>query len=340
LNQEVWQQLLSLESMEIVRKWYKTIHGRSLNECRTKEINAAARQAREYFRNANNSNFSVRPLLTFYGVTSLSRALLLLLGTNGGEANLTGAHGLKTVEWKNVLCGKSSVRLDLLDELKIETCGGLFYDFVKGTDNRISIHVRSEGVDWWLSYGTPELGEQFSFADILARIPDLEKDYINISSEVKYAVVNDMTYKPEVGFQVKVHKARFDTFKDAYTTLGYAVSCDDNWCDVVCDTETINRSKPLFMHTYIQKQFNAIPVLHIVEPFPRSSNYSQLCITYITSYFLGMLVRYYPTQWMSLIQGDKEDALWPTLNRAQNFVENSYPDLVIELIYDVLKTGK
>jgi hypothetical protein len=44
---EVWQQLLSLESRDVTSQWFKTIHTRELNARRAKEINAAAKQARE-----------------------------------------------------------------------------------------------------------------------------------------------------------------------------------------------------------------------------------------------------------------------------------------------------
>jgi len=40
------------------------------------------------------------------------------------------------------------------------------------------------------------------------------------------------------------------------------------------------------------------------------------------------------------LQGNNGDGLWPTINRAQHFVENSYPELVIEMIYDMLKTSE
>jgi hypothetical protein len=53
-----------------------------------------------------------------------------------------------------------------------------------------------------------------------------------------------------------------------------------------------------------------------------------------------MLVRYYPTHWISLLQGEKGDALWPTINRAQQFVESSFPELVVEMIYDILKESQ
>lgn len=88
MDQEIWHQLLPLESRDITKKWFSIIHGRELNTRRTKEINAAAKQAREYFRNASKADYSVRPLLTFYGVASLSRSFLLLLKRDGGEEKL------------------------------------------------------------------------------------------------------------------------------------------------------------------------------------------------------------------------------------------------------------
>ena len=92
----------------------------------------------------------------------------------------------------------------------------------------------------------------------------------------------------------------------------------------------------MFIHTYLRKQFGCIPSLYLAAPFPGGARYSQLCITYMVAYVLGMLVRYYPTHWISLIQGDKGDTMWPTINRAQQFVEITYPELVTEMITDNL----
>ena len=82
---------------------------------------------------------------------------------------------------------------------------------------------------------------------------------------------------------------------------------------------------------------SAADPLCLTEPFPSGARYSQLCITYMVSYVLGMLVRYYPTHWISLIQGSKGDSMWPAINLAQQTVEESFPELVSELIGDLLK---
>ncbi len=179
MDQEIWQQLLSLENREITQIWHYTIHGRELSVRRAKEINAAAKQSREYFRNASNSNYSVRPLLTFYGVASLSRSLLLLLKRDGGEEGLAGGHGLRTVEWGKQLSGDPTKGLGSLLNLKVQICSGLFSDFIRETKNRISLHVNSAGVDWRLNYDVPNQGKQISLGELFARIPDLKMDYSN-----------------------------------------------------------------------------------------------------------------------------------------------------------------
>ena len=337
MNQEIWQQLLSLESRDITQRWFYKIHGRELNSRRVKEINAAAKQAREYFRNSSNSNYYVRPLLTFYGVASLSRALILLLKRNSGEESLSSGHGLATINWNNQLSGGTSVGLPSILNLKIETCAGLFSDLLKETNNRISIHVSSSNVDWRLNYDIPNEGFQVSLIDLFSRIPDLFLDFSNVSSEIRYSCVNELSCNQQNGFRVKVNNKHFNLFANTFHNFGYKIDNQDQWSILTCDISTFSKNKPLFIHSYIQKTFGAIPSLYIAEPFSGKFNYSQLCITYMTAYFLGMLARYFPTHWISLVQGEKGDALWPTINRAQQFVENSYPELVVEMINDIIR---
>ena len=337
MNHEIWQQLLSLESQDITQQRFAQIHSRKLSARRSREINAAAKQAREYFRNAGNSDYSVRPLLTFYGVTSLSRALLLLLKVGGGEEGLTPSHGLETVDWGTLLSGPTAATLTRLRELRIRRRAGLFSDFVTYTNNKLAIHVRSGAVDWRLSYGSPQHHEDISVDDLFSRIPDLHSDYVNVSPVAKYAAAQELTYTSENGFRAKFRAEVFTPIQAAYESLGYTVVLDGEWCILTCTAEVFSKELPMFLHSYIHKLFGSIPNLFLVEPLPGGVRYSQLCVTYMVSYILAMLVRYYPTHWISLIHGDKGGSMWPTLNRAQHFVERSYPELVTELIHDTLK---
>lgn len=159
---EVRQQLVRLESRHIVKEWFKKIHNLELNTQRTIEITYAARQSREFFKNAEIADYTVRPLLTFYGVSVLSKALILLLRKEGGEDSLTEGHGLNAKGWSNILKGNDiSTRLKNIGNLEVETCNGVFSDLVKQTNNKVTIHIQSAAVDWRLNYEIPS--EKYKF---------------------------------------------------------------------------------------------------------------------------------------------------------------------------------
>src|ERR1051325_11092974 len=253
-NNEVWQQLLSLESRDATSQWFARIHSRELNARRAKEINAAAKQAREYFRNAGEAAHSVRPLLTFYGVACLSRSLLLLLKANGGEEGLTPSHGLETV-------------------------------------------------DWHLCYDVPQVGGEVTFDELCARIPDLQKDYMTTAGSTVYSPISEMTFSDKDGFRAEIKETSFTNMRTFYEACGYTVTSHS----IAADTKTFEQHVPLFVHSYIHKSFGSIPQLYLTIPFSSGARYSQLGITYMVAYILGMLVRYYPTHWMALIQSEKGD---------------------------------
>ena len=330
-RQETWQRLLGLESRDVVQIRFRGIHSRELNARRAGEINAAARQAREYFRNAAAADYSVRPLLTFYGIACLSRALLLLMNPNGGEECLTQGHGLETRSWQNVMKGSIAADLTRLGDLKIRRCAGFFSDFLKYTRNATLIHKKSAAVDGHCAYDEPDLGVEISLEDLLSRSPDLRADHASIKVP-QYAIVHDFSYSADKGLEMKFSGDAASEISSAYRELGYLVAGDAENCTVTCDKDTLLKEPPMFVHDYVQKMLGSIPVLRLAVPFPGRARFSQLCITYMISYVLGMLVRYYPTHWISLINGGKGDLLWPTINRAQQYVEVAYPELVAEYV--------
>lgn len=334
MNKEIWQSLISLENQEYVKSVYHKSFNKSLNSRRAKEINSSAKQAREYFRNANNSTFSVRPLLVFYGVTCLSRSLTLLMTKNGGEESLTAGHGLTTDNWSTELSGNLSSALKNIGNLKVKTTSGLFTDFINGTENIMNFHVRSSGVDWFINYPIPPQGKIVSFSQLLCRLPDLHQDFKNLGKKIQYSTVNEMTYSDK-GFTCKVRKNDFDLFSDWFLNNGYEVTDVGDWTTIKCSAENFIEKNPQFIHSYVQKSFGSIPSLYISKPFDNDSRYSQLGITFLASYFLGMMVRYYPTQWTELINGGAGDNYWPIINRLQNYVEQTFPELIVELIFEL-----
>lgn len=337
MDNEVWQKLLSLESQEVVKNMFSKIHDNELSSRRAKEINSSAKQAREYFRNASNSSFSVRPLLVFYGVSSLSRSLTLLMKKNGGEEKLTAGHGLTTEDWSSELSGDLSTALKRIGDLRVRTTSGLFMDFLHETENRMNFHVRSSGVDWSMNYSLPPEDNIITFSQLLSRLPDLAQGFHQLSEEALYSPINEMTYSTEGGFYCKVPTSKLKSFKEWFLENGYEVVEAGDWTTIKAVSENFQSLQPQFVHSYVQKSFGSIPNLCLSKPFENNVCYSQLSMTFLASYYLGMLVRYYPTQWTQLINGGAGDNYWPTINRLQGYVKQAFPELVIELILDLSK---
>jgi hypothetical protein len=337
MNREIWQQLLSLESQDVVQSWFKKIHGKTLNANRTKAINASAKQSREFFTNANQSDYSVRSLLTFYGVACLSRAIILLFTKHGGEESLTQGHGLKTINWADQLLHGEPNLLNILN-LKIETCSGLFSELLKTTQNLMPLHICSESVDWEVIYHQPTSGIQMSFGDLLSRLPDLKNDLEIIPIENNFSKVSNLKLTTSTGFSAIINSPK-KNLVDAYLEIGYKLIPKEENYSISCENELYERVSPQYIHSYLHKSFQVIPNLYIATPLAGVEGYSQIAITYLLSYILGMLTRYFPTHWISLMRGDKGDVLWPAINRAQNLIESSFPELANELIKEVLKIG-
>lgn len=330
---ETWQQLLALETRDTVFNWHKSICERDLNAQRIHEITSAAKQAREFFRSASGAHNSVRPLLSFYGVSSLSKALLLLLKPGTGEAALVPAHGLMTLEWRDALSKEGPYGLNSLASLKVKTSAGLFSDFVRETNNKICIHVTSSAVDWRINHDKPAMGDTVTFGEILSRTPDL-LEYLPASVPSLCVSVNEMTYSDSNGFFARLNSSQFSKLSSSYSNSGYSVTTSDKSAEIRATKETFGCHKPQFMHSYVHKTRGTIPRLYITTPFECRSRYSQLAVSFMLAYFLGMLARYFPTQWIALSSGTKGDELWPAINSAQKYIDHCFPELVLEFIKD------
>lgn len=333
---EIWQRLMALESYDLVCDLFERIHGRKLSTRRAGEIRSAARQAREYFRQAGSANFTVRPLLTFYGVASLSRSLTLLMRRFDGEQSLTKGHGLETVAWPDTLSSDLSASLSKLGSIRVRTCGGLFTDLLNSTKNRICMHVRSQAVDWRIYYDIPNRGHEFSFSDLIERLPDLKLGLDQAKLTCRFFHVNEIKFNNSEGFFARVSASSAESSLTDYRNRGFSVTKSDNAIELAASADIFSEAKCQFLHAYVQKTFGVIPNLYIVETFSENLNLSQIGVSYIVSFYLGMLARYYPTHWIALVEGAKGDRLWPTLSRAQQYVETVFPELVIEFIEDVV----
>ena len=78
-KEDVWEILSLFQSTDIVRRWFKERHNRSLNLERATEIAACFLQGDQYFKSSQHAADVVKPLLLYYGILSLSRGIILFL---------------------------------------------------------------------------------------------------------------------------------------------------------------------------------------------------------------------------------------------------------------------
>jgi hypothetical protein len=334
MNVTIWHKLLSLESRDVVSQWFLKLHRNELSARRAKEIIASARQAREFFTSASNASHAVRPLLAFYGVASLSRALALLFRKNGGEEGLTKGHGLETVTWSKSLSGDLNQALVSIGGLRVRSCSGLFSDLIVETKNRMAMHVNSSGVDWRFNYKIPDLGHEIALSDILDRLPDIRDQHAHVKKNAPLVCVEKIGFNSTSGASIKVNADRLKNFESEFSEAGFSISYSGSSAVITVNAQGFEINTPQFLHSYVHKMFGAIPSLHLVSEFGPGVKYSQIAVTYVLSYFLGMLARYYPTHWTALMMGEKGDLLWPSINAAQRYVEIAFPELVLEMIED------
>ena len=168
-----WYALREFETRDITSRRYKSRHSLALSAAKAREISSNFVQAREYFRNASRADFTVRPLLLYYGVTSLSRGLTLLLDPNKRETSLKQSHGLSVHSWGP----KLSNGLSEIGNLQIQLTKGLFHDLLTSTDNRFYFRHNSSAVNWSIGATIPPIGSEFMLQEITARIPDASDQF-------------------------------------------------------------------------------------------------------------------------------------------------------------------
>lgn len=324
------QRLVALESRDVVSNWFKRIHGRELNQKRAKEIISAAKQGREYYRNAEVAAYSVRALLEYYGTTCIGRSLTLLMLPDTGEAALARGHGLETVGWADALKSDEAPLLGLMGDLEVKIGSGAFTDFLTRTANTSNLHIFSSKVDISIPYGEILQGRTVKLNEILSRIPDLLQERMLSREQVACHGVN--IAKDQQGNHLKLWNSPSESITLAYSKEGYLF--DGN---ILRSSAEVAENFPEYLaNSYIDNNSSSIPSVYLLEPFPGGARYSQLAVIYFASYFLGMLCRYFPTHWMALMNGEKGDVIWPQIHKVHAVIHETFPLLVMKFVEEKL----
>jgi hypothetical protein len=295
-------------------------------------------QGREYFRNAAAAAETVRPLLLYYGVTSLSVGIILFLNREARESTIPPQHGLQQQDWRE----KFTPGNDLL-QLEVTKTSGIFDVLYRATENRLLMQVSAP--DGGLSLGNvrPPLGESsedtYTLDDVLSRIPELHDLYFQITQKRPNFILGEVmgdtsgattirfSSDPVGGITSEAElRSRFQLPDDLILGTGFDDSFpgphfwmtlppheDGGWsrrCPQVEQTDLLGLTGKL------------------ITPWPNGGYVSPLLRGFLASFFLGILVRYFPSCWMALIRNEKGDVVVPLLRATMDYVEKEFPQLV------------
>ncbi len=327
-SQDSWDFLLTYQSFELVKTEYKKRHGREANTRHSREIAASFAHGRAYFLAAAASDVTVKPLLLYYGVASLSRALTLLLTRGLRENALEASHGLSVDDWRGALSednpdfGKLSVSVN---------GNGSFHALSRATKHKSLLHHNSSGVNFILPGVEPRSGTKYGLGDLLARIPQLHHHQFLWRRIIASAQIETFKSESDGTLQFRLHNRSPMTFEVASQLClqsGFSVTKHDDSFIYVVGPNSVEKMPGI---TDKPGAFG-IPDMWMIQRYPDAENLSQISTLFVVAFILGMIVRYYPMQWTALVHGHFADAALPTLLTSVDHIESVFPSLAADFI--------
>lgn len=315
-----------LESRDLILKAFNALHQRELSAGKASEILSHLSQGKSYNQSAGKSDEIVRPLLQYYSNLAYSKATVLLISPRYRESALPASHGLSASGWKEHLTRGGS----FLDA-KIKVTSGAFSVFGEVTKNKkfIELFLPDGKILPIPVEGSSSYPDNFEFTvgDILSRIPNLSKLYESILEKSAsnwmcnirdYSDTWDLTLTENLlGLPCKERVAELFSVSD----INQIEEITTNYMGSGPTAEirvNLKTSDPEFIRPYLENLVGINGFSYLVEPIRNGIQLSYPSLLFACSYILGMLVRYYPTYWNSILQHEKGDELWPLLKAASN----------------------
>lgn len=320
---DTWDHLLDFETRDLIESCFYKRHGRKANLKKVNEVKSSFIQGREYFTNARNANFSVKPLLLYYGVVSLTKALVLYLEPRLHEESLKPSHGLEVTNWAAAL-NKSQ-----FEELTVKIGTGSFSQLISATKNRNYLRHSTDAVNYYFDFPEPNVGQKIQFNSLLESFVDLRKQYQSYTGEE--LVFADLKSVREI---------------DQDISISVSGSINEKNLDVLFPKELYQNRREHINHGASILYSKDAPLFHLTQKWKGAFNLGDCSIipfqgepyindigkSFIASYITGMLCRYYPSTWIGLRLGDKGDKIYPLIVALLNFVETYYPRMVLDFL--------
>jgi hypothetical protein len=326
-----WDTIANYEAHDIVRAHYKAKHAWEPNAALAREIAAPFIQARHYYASAADADRTVKPLLLYYGVLSLSRGLVLFLTRKLRDSALAQSHGLSVTDWQSVLAADKP---DVAD-LKIAVNGsGSFVELLRATGNRSLLRGGSSAVNHKSDEGPVPKGTVLTFGELLAALPDAASQFRHWKSPccVPFSV-QKIDGTPEANIIVPRWPGPHIDDKLVIDIVGPDhcdfVSMDDK--NIVVRTKKGGTTAGM-VTDLVGSNFAGIGDLYLARSYSSGVKLGKLSQLFALSYTLSMIVRYHPAFWMDLVHQRIGDAAVPTLFRVIDCIETLYPQIVVDFL--------
>lgn len=361
--EEVWSRLLEFTNGEFVKNFIKSSKSSEYLERQKDNINKQAKQirfsllqAKEYFDSARSSSLVTSPNHLYYGAVALSTACMLIRGDGRksldylrkkkGNAN----HGLKISIADNKKIGNS-----LLEQSKITILEeGHFFNWYgelkkeRATHAIVSKHgpfgklISMQEINRYEIDGFSKInGMQFTFLDLMSRLPDLFHILNRFSIEQRFIrgdllVEDSSTSRRNFNFlihEVPKNISLEDVVSNFKCDIGvmfcYEIDClsktgliktrlDKNW----------KFSAPLIRDSLDHENFFLLDL-------EQGGSSNSVCIPevvefFIISYGLSMLSRYYPDIWIEFLESNCQYVV--LVKKVVELLISKFPNLILNEI--------
>lgn len=276
------------------------------------EISMCIKQAYEYFMASENVSINTSPLLLYYGINSLAKALIV---ANNEKIYLKDIshHGLKC----------STEILEINNEYVILK-NGTFKEFLKIIDPKLNLD--NETI--------------LNFKDMLSCIPEL-KDFFKIYYQEPSNVVYLYNYKSSVEESIlEIYKNEYDILSDDIkNNISQSFICsEDSSNNNVIKLKTKSSHEDLSILGCYDQQYGSKYLIFGLKLSNSKNNNSTLkfielgCIDFAILFLLSNLVRYKQVQWNLLVQGDKEPIVG-LINIYLNSMKRRFPNMILNHLY-------
>ncbi len=316
-------------SRELVANRYRIRHGLTANANKQKSMTTHISQGLEFFSSALNADITIKPLLQFYGVASLSRAVTIFLSPTQSEASLVEGHGLKTYGWGS----KGSLSSGAgLSSIAVQVCRGLFRDLSKATNQTEYFRVNSSRVNWTVQFEQPKQGVVLKLGDLLGLVPDLWSDH------------TDWTHIEHIHFKMaSVRKIKKDGRNQLEWIIKPSASNEQLKAlflmevnDTADGVESESRFTIPASVDFQPVQLNSGPFgigdVLLAPPIKKDLALNGMSVLYSVSFIMSMLARYRLTDWLEVWSGGKGDSARPLFQHFMEHLQDRFPQVCADIM--------